>query len=104
MLDFYWVRDEEKPTPKLLTGRRVGGLSFEEFASLEHLWSVLRGNGIRVDYMEDARLSAAHVEAALRITSKLASNDPAGGGAFATIRFILRAAKDHRAGVATLAD
>jgi len=104
VLDFFWVRDDERVTPKLLANRRLGGLGFEEFGSLDYLWSVLRRNGIRVEYMEDARLSAAQVLTALRIASKLALNDAEARSAYVTFRAVLRAAKATRAGVATLAD
>ena len=104
MLEFFWVRDDERLTPKLLANRRLGGLAIEEFNSLDPLWSVLRRNGIRVEYMEHARLSAAQVLTALRITSKLASSDAVAPAAYVTFRAVLSAAKGNTAGSATLAD
>jgi len=47
MLDFYWVRDDERFTPKLTSERMLGGLTFEEYTALDHLWAVLLRNGIR---------------------------------------------------------
>jgi len=104
MLDFYWVRDDERFTPKLTSERMLGGLTFEEYTALDHLWAVLRRNGIRVEFMEDGRLSAGEVVDALRITNKLTANDAAGDAAYQNLRMILRAAKQNNAGIASLAD
>ena len=104
MLDFYWVRDDERFTPKLTSERMLGGLTFEEYTALDHLWAVLLRNGIRVEFMEDGRLSAAEVVDALRITNKLATTDAAGERAYEKFRTLLRAARQNNAGIASLAD